>query len=156
MPSRVEPAREADSGSGAPDPGSATSETLHARRSAMALLEAPANISPSTRPSVATVIWLRGEHDVTTVPDLTRRLDRVLERDDADVVIDLSDVEFMDAATIGAIVRAREFLRLGSRSLSLRSPSTRAQRVLDLCEMSDLVASSVRAPSVAADANDGA
>jgi hypothetical protein len=57
----------------------------------------------------------------------------------ADLVVDLSRVEFMDAATIGVIVWARELLRARSRSLVVRSPSTCARRVLELCELSDLV-----------------
>ena len=34
-----------------------------------------------------------------------------IARDGTEVVIDLSGVEFMDAATVGVIVRAREFLQ---------------------------------------------
>lgn len=114
----------------------------------MALLEAHASVSHNTSSLDPTVlIWLRGELDLATVPELTRTFDQAVEREHADVVLDLRDVEFMDAATIGAIVRARDALRLGSRSLSVRSPSNRAQRVLDLCELSDLVESSSGAPS---------
>ena len=49
---------------------------------------------------------------------------RWLERsrfDDADLVIDLSEVEFMSAATVGIIVRAGALLRALSRSLTLAS-----------------------------------
>ncbi len=45
----------------------------------------------------------------------------------------------MDAATVGVILRARDFLRLQSRSLALRSPSPFAARILDLCELGDLL-----------------
>ena len=62
---------------------------------------------------------------------------RAIALDDADLVLDLSGVEFMDAATVRLIIRAREFLRLRSRSLTLRSPSTHARRVLDLCGLDD-------------------
>jgi len=80
-----------------------------------------------------TVVWLRGEHDIATMPSLADAISRAISLDDGDVVVDLSDVEFMGAATVGVILRAREALRLRSRSLELRSPSTRARRVLDLC-----------------------
>jgi hypothetical protein len=59
--------------------------------------------------------------------------------DDADVVVDLSDVQFMGAATVGVIIRARELLRLQSRSLALRSPSKCARRILDVCGHADLL-----------------
>jgi anti-sigma B factor antagonist len=106
----------------------------------MALLETLVNNSPGDRESpIPAVIWLRGEHDASTVPALSRTLDRVVAQDTADVVIDLSDVQFMGAATIGAIVRVRGALGVRSRSLSLRAPSTCARRLIDLCGLSDMV-----------------
>jgi len=80
-----------------------------------------------------TVVWLRGEHDIATVPTLADAIDRAISLDDGNVVVDLSDVEFMGAATVGVLLRARESLRSRSRLLDLRAPSSRAQRVLDLC-----------------------
>lgn len=86
-----------------------------------------------------TVVWLRGEHDVSTVAALSETLARAIALDDADVVVDLSEVQFMGAATVAVIIRAREFLRLRSRSLVLRSPSECARRILDVCGHSDLL-----------------
>ena len=82
-----------------------------------------------------TVVWLRGEHDVSTVAALSQTMARAIALDDGDLVIDLSGVDFMDAATVGVIVRARDFLERQSRTLELRSPSTCAARVLDLCDL---------------------
>ncbi|HWM21755.1 MAG TPA: STAS domain-containing protein [Ilumatobacteraceae bacterium] len=90
------------------------------------------------RDSDRTVVWLRGEHDVSTVAALSQTMARAIALDDGDLVIDLSGVDFMDAATVGVIVRARDFLELQSRTLALRSPSTSAARVLDLCDLADL------------------
>jgi len=86
-----------------------------------------------------TVVWLRGEHDVSTVAALSEVMARAIALDDADVVVDLSEVQFMGAATVGVIIRARQFLRLRSRSLVLRSPSECARRILDVCGHSDLL-----------------
>jgi anti-sigma B factor antagonist len=86
-----------------------------------------------------TVVWLRGEHDVSTVAALSQTMARAIALDDGDLVVDLSDVQFMDAATVGVIIRARDFLRLQSRSLALRSPSSCAARILDLCDLADLL-----------------
>jgi anti-anti-sigma factor len=57
----------------------------------------------------------------------------------ADLILDLSAVEFLDASTVRVIVAAGEFLRVRSRSLVLRSPSSCAHRVLDLCGLAGLV-----------------
>ncbi len=86
-----------------------------------------------------TVVWLRGEHDVSTVAALSEMMARAIALDDADVVVDLSEVQFMGAATVGVVIRAREFLRLRSRLLVLRSPSECARRTLELCGHTDLL-----------------
>lgn len=86
-----------------------------------------------------TVVWLRGEHDVSTVAALSQTMARAIALDDGDLVVDLSGVQFMDAATVGVIIRARDFLALQSRSLVLHAPSACAARVLDLCALADLL-----------------
>lgn len=86
-----------------------------------------------------TVVWLRGEHDVSTVAALSQTMARATALDDADLVVDLSEVQFMDASTVGVIIRTREFLRQRSRSLLLRSPSAFALRILGLCGLAALL-----------------
>jgi anti-anti-sigma factor len=86
-----------------------------------------------------TVVWLSGEHDLSTVDALSQTLARAFALDDADVVLDLSGVHFMGAATIEVIVRAKDVLDVRSRGLTLRYPSESAQRVVDLCGLADLV-----------------
>lgn len=86
-----------------------------------------------------TVVWLSGEHDLSTVAELSETLGRVMALDDADLVVDLSAVEFMGVAAVKVILRAHDFLKLRSRSLELRAPSASAQLVLDACGLSSLV-----------------
>jgi anti-anti-sigma factor len=90
------------------------------------------------RDAAHTVVWLRGEHDISTVGALSETLARAIARD-ADVVVDLSEVDFMGAATVGVIIRAGELLGLRSRSLAVRSPSRCARRILDLCGRAGLL-----------------
>jgi anti-anti-sigma factor len=85
------------------------------------------------------VVWLRGAHDASTVVELCTIMARAIAFNDADVVVDLSEVTFMGAATVGVILRAEAFLLERSRSLMLRSPSTRSRRILGLCGRGDLV-----------------
>jgi len=86
-----------------------------------------------------TIIGLRGEHDASTVASVSDALARAIAVDDTDLVLDLSEVAFIGAATIGVIVRTREFLRPRARSLTLRAPSAVARRVLEICGLTDLV-----------------
>jgi anti-anti-sigma factor len=84
-------------------------------------------------------VWLSGEHDLSTVDALSQTLARAFALDDADVVLDLSGVRFMGAATIEVIVRAKDVLDVRSRGLTLRYPSESVQPVVDLCGLADLV-----------------
>jgi anti-anti-sigma factor len=84
-------------------------------------------------PDAPTVVWLRGDHDLSTVHDLSAVLSGAIADDDRDVVVDLSRVGFLSAATVGVLLRARQDLRSRSRSLTLRAPSPAADRVLAAC-----------------------
>ena len=78
-------------------------------------------------------------HDASTVVALCMTMARAIAFDDTDLVIDLSEVTFMDAATVEVMIRAESFLRDRSRSLTLRSPSTHARRVLGAGGLTGLV-----------------
>lgn len=88
---------------------------------------------------VRTVVHVRGEHDIATRVHLSATIARAAQLDGADIIVDLSDVTFMDASTIGALVVARSSLRAHSRSLSVRAPSPQARRLLDLCGLAGLI-----------------
>ena len=85
------------------------------------------------------VIWLAGDQDASTVPALIETMSQVVALDDADVVVDLSGVRSIGAPTIEVLVRARDYLRLRSRALTLRSPPACVSRALERCEVADLV-----------------
>ena len=96
----------------------------------------------------AIVVWLWGEHDVSTDTALCLTLARAIAVGRAGVIVDLSGVEFMGASTLGVIARARELLRPGSASLTVRSPSAFLRRVMSVCGLNDLLGPS---PEMAAD-----
>jgi anti-anti-sigma factor len=90
------------------------------------------------------VVWLDGEHDIATSGELSATLVQAIAIGDDDLVVDLSEVQFMDASTIGVIVRARNLLLSRARSLSLRDPARCARRVLDVCGLAELIDSGPR------------
>jgi anti-anti-sigma factor len=59
---------------------------------------------------------------------------------DADLVVDLSNVQFMGSAPMRVLIRCRNLLRAQARDLTLRSPAPCVQRMLNLCGLSDFVA----------------
>jgi anti-anti-sigma factor len=86
-----------------------------------------------------TVLWLTGEYDLATVSHLADTLAIAICADRAGLIVDLSGVTFIGAATIPVLSRGRDILQAQSRTFTLRSPSRSARRVLDLCGMADLV-----------------
>lgn len=103
--------------------------------------------APAARDNTALIVWLRGEHDAATVAELSDILARAIAVGDGDLIIDMCDVTFIATATIGVLVKTRDRLRFGSRSLSVRSPSPCARRMLEVCRLTDLIA-----PATLADA----
>jgi anti-anti-sigma factor len=84
-------------------------------------------------------VWLRGDQDIATDDALCRALAHAISLDDAALVIDLSEVEFMGLSTLAVIVRARTLLRTWSRSLTVRSPSPSTRRLISICGLDDLL-----------------
>jgi anti-anti-sigma factor len=91
---------------------------------------------PETGPIV---VWLWGEHDASTDTALCLTLARAIAVDSPGLVLDLSEVDFIGPSTLAIIVRAREFLRERSASLTLRSPSAVARDIIDACGLADLL-----------------
>ena len=88
-----------------------------------------------------TVVRLRGTYDRSSVTALAELMARAIAVDDGDLVVDLHQVQRMDAASAEVLVRVREFLALRSRSLVLRSPARSARNRLGECDLTDLLES---------------
>ena len=87
-----------------------------------------------------TVVAFRGEADCATVPVVVDTLSGVIADRAGDIVVDLSETEFIDTATMRAVLRARETLGDGGRHLTLRSPSRIAGRLLGIFGLDHLAA----------------
>jgi anti-anti-sigma factor len=76
-------------------------------------------------------VTLRGEHDLSSKPDLTEALTAASAK--RDVLVDLSDCTFMDSSVIGALFRAHQSLAEGGGRLELVIPesATTVKRVAD-------------------------
>ena len=85
------------------------------------------------------VVALRGEADASTRHVLCDTLSRAIAQGNDDVLIDLTDVSFIDAATGRILASARQLLAQNSRKLAFRTPINGARRVLHLFGMTDLI-----------------
>jgi anti-anti-sigma factor len=86
-----------------------------------------------------TVVWLTGEHGISTDGALSRALARAIALGATALVIDLSEIQFMGASTLGTIVRAREYLGRRSGSLTVRCAPPFVRRLIDICGLDDLL-----------------
>jgi anti-sigma B factor antagonist len=91
------------------------------------------------REGAVTVIALRGEADVATLPALTAMLARVCAEHVGPVVVDMANTGFVDTATVRTLLRAWEFLGEHGRELTFRAPSRQATRLLAFAGLSDLI-----------------
>src|SRR4051794_1652993 len=73
----------------------------------------------SDRVGGAHVLRLRGELDLRTVPKLRMRLAEALERGTGPVIIDLTDVTFIDSTGLSALLNALRRLTRAGRGLVL-------------------------------------
>ena len=85
------------------------------------------------------VVAVRGEIDLLTAPALEGLVVALMDRGQLDLVLDLADLDFMDAQGLRVLAAARSRLLSTTGSLTIRSPSADVLRLLDLAAMTDLV-----------------
>ncbi len=86
-----------------------------------------------------TAVWLSGEHDLASARLLSMALAEAMADNDADMVVDLTELAFMDASTLGVLVRGRQLLTGRGRCLTLRSPQRFPRKVIDACGLTELI-----------------
>jgi len=86
----------------------------------------------------ATIIYVRGEIDIATAGRLRDAIEPHMGPSQT-IVLDLSDVEFMDSSCLQVLIQARTTLTADGGSLILRNPSAAAHRVLTVGGASDLL-----------------
>ena len=85
-----------------------------------------------------TIIHVRGEIDVATCERLRDTIEPHLGPQQA-IVLDLSEVEFMDSSCLRVLQQARGTLTADGGSLFLRNPSRVARRTLTVAQAQDLL-----------------
>lgn len=85
----------------------------------------------------ASVVALRGEQDLSDVADLREALALAIAGGNGDLIIDLTDVPFVDLTIARALAESRELLQSQSRDMFVRGPSRTVGRALELCGLAD-------------------
>lgn len=103
-------------------------------------------VSPRTEFRIAvvreeheTLVAVAGELDVFTIVQLAERLSCLTDAGSGNVVLDLTDLTFIDAAGLATIVNVRRQLRDADRRLVVRNPSPPVRSVLQVTGLSDIL-----------------
>jgi len=91
----------------------------------------------------ATVIHVRGEIDMATAGRLRDVIEPHMGPEQT-IILDLSEVEFMDSSCLNVLLQARGQLTENGGSLILRNPSRAAHRVLTIGGATDLLEADAR------------
>jgi anti-anti-sigma factor len=85
------------------------------------------------------VVSLRGEHDLSTVPELAGALERAAAH--SNVVVDFSECGFIDSSVIAVLIRSARTVRArGEQLLAVIPPESRnVARVAHMVHLSELV-----------------
>jgi len=84
-------------------------------------------------------IRLAGEHDVSTTPEVTRRIDAALQTGASCVCVDLEAVTFLDASVLGALVRGRSRCAAHDARFVLTCSNQRTRRVFAIAKLAALL-----------------
>ena len=85
-----------------------------------------------------TVVRAAGELDVNTAPELREQLARLIAEDARQIVIDLTEVSFVDSTALSVLVSALKRLRQFDGDLELASPNPSVRRVFEITGLTRL------------------
>ncbi len=80
----------------------------------------------------ATVVRVRGEVDLHTAPLVEQQLQQLLGDGAREIVVDLAEVTFLDAAALGTLVRTANRLRRCDGDIRVSSPTRSVQKTLQI------------------------
>ena len=86
----------------------------------------------TAREGPKTVVAFRGELDAATCAQLDSEFAAALDSDCEEIVLDLSELAFLDSSGLRSILRARTHARDAGKRFELVRPGGMAQRALDV------------------------
>ncbi len=87
----------------------------------------------------ATVVAVVGELDALSAPQLDEHLSEFLTDSPVQLVVDLTDVDFLDSTGLGVLIKALTHLRENGGDLALVATSPRILKVLSITGMDQIM-----------------
>jgi anti-sigma B factor antagonist len=86
----------------------------------------------------AAVVFIRGEIDIHTCNQLEATLGRLVEEGTGPVVLDMTDVSFIDSSGLRTLITAHGALAERDRAFTLENPSPMTKRLLEVTSLQSL------------------
>jgi anti-sigma B factor antagonist len=99
--------------------------------------DAEFEVTGSEQPGVP-VLRVRGEIDVASAPEFQTSLSDLVGQGSEIVIVDLSEVSFIDSTGLGVLVGAEKEMRDMSHSLRLVVPQPQIMRLLELTGLDEV------------------
>ena len=99
-------------------------------------LEVPLQIASDVQPHAATVA-VCGEIDLGNLTELRAVLDELVAATDGDIVIDLSEVSYLDSCGLHELLSAQSCLAALDRRIIVHRPSPIVLRLFELCNVTE-------------------
>lgn len=89
--------------------------------------------------SASRTVSLNGTCDLATAPELREALASINPPDVIDVMLDVSDVDFMDSTGLGIVLGLLRRLREGGGSMKIAGAHGAVRRLLELTELDKVI-----------------
>ena len=86
----------------------------------------------------ATVVIAQGEIDLATIPQLTEKLDDLIAEGQADLIIDMAGVGFIDSTGLGALVGARKKALAKEGSVHLACVQPKVLKIFKITQLTEI------------------
>jgi anti-sigma B factor antagonist len=101
----------------------------------------------ASRSNGTAVVAVRGEVDLYTAPQLWETIDKAIADSPDQLVIDLSDVTFLDSSGLSVLVRAHKRLRPVQRTVVIRGATDQVYMALEMTKLTDVLTVEAAAPT---------
>lgn len=95
-------------------------------------------ISRDVRGSVE-IVKLSGEVDAYTAPELREMLIPLIEKENAEVLVDLSDIAYMDSTGLGIFIAGLKSSKKYNSTFKLSGLTPRVRRLFEITGLTDIM-----------------
>jgi len=93
------------------------------------------SVTPGDTPGV---VRLAGEIDFSVTPKVRERLMPYLETDAPEIVLDLSQLAYVDSSGLALFIEARNILTAAGRTIRIAAISPQVRKLFNLTQLGDL------------------